>query len=241
MPLVEELESQGVWLFKWRSYLPLPLLVATLALIPLKADPPREWWVWLCLAISVLGLVIRAATIGYAPKGTSGRNTGQQVAHHVNKTGLYSVVRHPLYVGNFFAFLGVVLYAENPWFALVYAVIFWIYYERIMYAEEAFLSQQHGESYVQWAQETPAFIPRLSGWQKSELPFSVVTVIAEEYASICAVIGMYGLLRLVESLFLATDPALDTLWAVLFGAGLVFYLIVRVRKKSGRFKTASRR
>ena len=34
-------------------------------------------------------------------KNTSGRNTHDQVADSLNTSGIYSIVRHPLYVGNF--------------------------------------------------------------------------------------------------------------------------------------------
>lgn len=47
------------------------------------------------------------ATIGQVPKGTSGRNTSQQVADTLSTDGVYSVVRHPLYLGNFLMCMGV--------------------------------------------------------------------------------------------------------------------------------------
>ena len=247
MALVEEMQANGNWLFRWRSYLPLSFLAVTAALLPFKGDAAGalpglgEIWEWVCLGVAALGLVIRALAIGAAPKGTSGRNTGSQVAHEVNRTGLYSVVRHPLYLGNFFAYLGVVLYAAHPWFAGLFLLAFWLYYERIMLAEEAYLRESHGAAYADWADSTPAFIPRLSLWRKAGLPFSPLTVVAEEYASQFAVILAFALLRGMEALVLATDPFLDRLWAALFAAALAYYLTVRITKKLGGFNTLSRR
>lgn len=64
-------------------------------------------WAWSCIAVSLFGLLIRAVTIGFTPKGTSGRNTKEgQVAEVLNTKGIYSVVRHPLYLGNYFMWLG---------------------------------------------------------------------------------------------------------------------------------------
>ncbi len=145
MALVEELEADGNWLFKWRSYLPLTLLVAALALVPFKggaggeAAQPHEWWEWVCLAVSALGLLIRAATIGCAPKGTSGRNTGQQVAHRLNSSGLYSVVRHPLYLAYAISHLGYFVNHPSTDNGLVVMATFLFQYLRIL-SEERFLS-----------------------------------------------------------------------------------------------------
>lgn len=247
MALNETLQAQGNWLFRWRSYLPIPVFVATGALVPLKGGPgglsaAGEAWEWSCLAVSVLGLAIRAHTIGCAPRGTSGRNTGQQVAHTVNRTGLYSLVRHPLYVGNFLVYLGVVLYTAHPWFVAVSVLAFWLYYERIMYAEEAYLRQRHGRDYDEWAAATPAVLPRLRGWRAPELPFSPVTVVAEEYPAIAAVPGTFGLLRLLEAGTVGTHPAADAAWAALFALAAAFYLAVRFMKKRLKwFKGVSRR
>ena len=45
----------------------------------------------------MLGFVIRVATIGTAPPGTSGRGTRDPYAAVLNTMGVYSVVRHPGY------------------------------------------------------------------------------------------------------------------------------------------------
>ncbi len=62
-----------------------------------------------CLALSYAGLVLRCLIVGFVPGGTSGRNTTEQRAVHLNTSGAYSVVRHPLYVANFVILLGVTL------------------------------------------------------------------------------------------------------------------------------------
>ena len=71
---------------------------------------------------------------------TSGRNTSEgQVADTINQTGMYSMVRHPLYVGNFIMWLGIALFTASIWFVLLFIAVYWLYYERIMYAEEQFM------------------------------------------------------------------------------------------------------
>ncbi len=117
MPLREEMERSGNWLFRWRSYLPLLLLLPmTLAIERSHAlgvrDARPDFWPLVCMGVSFFGLAIRVAAVGYAPAGTSGRNTkAGQVARSLNTTGMYSLVRHPLYLGNFVIWIGVSMYA----------------------------------------------------------------------------------------------------------------------------------
>ena len=132
MTLSEEYNKTGNWLFRKRSFLPLILYVfATITLLfehKEILDFSNIFWALSCFFISLIGLGIRILTIGYVPKATSGRNTDKQVADVLNTTGIYSIVRHPLYLGNFFMWLGIILYVGLLWFTFVCILIFWIYY-----------------------------------------------------------------------------------------------------------------
>lgn len=136
MPMVEELETTGKWLFRWRSYLPL-ILIAIIVIsanhfaYPLQSHFLDELWEVLCLLVGLFGLAIRAFTIGFVPRNTSGRNRVHQVADTLNTTGMYSIVRNPLYLGNFFMWLAIVLFLRTWWAPFIYALIFVLYYERI--------------------------------------------------------------------------------------------------------------
>lgn len=132
------------------------------------ADALSGYQAWMedpAIFVSLLGLLIRIHAVGFSGKHTSGRNTAQgQVAEMLNTRGLYSVVRNPLYVGNYLMCLGIVMLTCNLWFVGVFTLIFWIYYERIVFAEEEFLRKKFGEPYLEWAAETPIFIPRKLRW-----------------------------------------------------------------------------
>ena len=98
--LVNEFEQQGLRLFRWRSYLPAVFLGLAALAIWLHPGVIPRWWQVVSLAVGLLGLLVRILTVGYTPKNTSGRNTAEgQVADSINTTGMYSMVRHPLYVG----------------------------------------------------------------------------------------------------------------------------------------------
>ena len=71
-----EMESQGNVLFRWRSYLPIIILVGGLAVYAntqfnIKAGIIEELpfsFDLICLAVSTLGLLIRIYTVGHTPK-----------------------------------------------------------------------------------------------------------------------------------------------------------------------------
>lgn len=235
MLLQKQFEHTGQWLFRWRSY--LPLVFFALLLIQLRqfhylggTEATDLAWEGVCLAVSLFGLGTRILTIGYAPHGTSGRNTRKQIAEHLNTTGAYSVVRHPLYVGNCFLWLGVVLFEHNWWITLLFALSFALYYERIMCAEEGFLQEQFGESYLQWAQRTPAFLPNFRLWRKPRLSFSWRMVLRREYPGLLALISAFTVLEVLGDIVVSDSLELDPVWMTLFGVTAVAYVVLRSLK-----------
>ncbi|WP_172284653.1 methyltransferase family protein [Chryseobacterium sp. LAM-KRS1] len=199
MALKEELEKQGNWLFKYRSTLPIGILFIGFVVsvqMNLKEETTscEILYEFACLLISAVGLGIRVYTVGYTPKNTSGRNTSEgQVADTLNTTGIYSVVRNPLYLGNFFMWLGLALFTQNLWFIVSFILFYWIYYERIIYAEEQFLERKFGEKYRNWASKVPVFIPNLGLFRKNELSFSLKKVLKKEKNGLFAMFLIFTL------------------------------------------------
>lgn len=182
MSLNREMVQQGQWLFRYRSYLPLVLLLGGLAVSYVE---PNRWQGFsldmLALVVGLAGLAIRMHVVGHAPKNTSGRNTAEgQVADQLNTTGWYSLVRHPLYVGNFLMWLSPALMVGQPWFIGCFALVFALYYERIMMAEEAYLTGKFGAVYLQWAGKTPAFFPKWTGYVPTGVAVSWKKILRKE-------------------------------------------------------------
>ncbi|MDP2277986.1 MAG: isoprenylcysteine carboxylmethyltransferase family protein, partial [Nitrospirota bacterium] len=192
------------------------------------------FWEILCLLLSFVGLAIRCLTIGYIPKSTSGRNTKKQIAEVLNTTGMYSIVRHPLYLGNFIIFLGITLFIQVWWFALIAVLAFFIYYERIIFAEEGFLRLKHGALFLEWAEKTPAFLPKFKNWQKSALPFSFKNVLKREYTAFFVITTSFPVLDSLSDLFVEGKLQLDIGWDLLFIIGLITYLVLRTLKKRSK-------
>jgi protein-S-isoprenylcysteine O-methyltransferase Ste14 len=204
MALQEELEKEGLWLFRFRSFLPILILLAGMGVHYYNSLQNHQegefayFYEFLCLGVSLLGLLIRIYTVGHTPKNTSGRNTKEgQVADVLNTTGIYSIVRHPLYLGNFFMWLGPALLVKDLWFIVAFVLLYWLYYERIMYAEEQFLRRKFGQQYVDWAAKTPAFIPRLTAFDQNCLTFSWRKVLKKEKNGLLAVFLIFMLFNFI--------------------------------------------
>ncbi|MFA5816332.1 MAG: isoprenylcysteine carboxylmethyltransferase family protein [Bacteroidales bacterium] len=208
MALLEEFEKQGNYLFRYRGILPLIILMAGLgAYIQTELnstgfqDPVlKEIFRFFCLFVCFIGFGIRVYTVGHTPKNTSGRNTESQLADELNTTGIYSIVRHPLYLGNFFMWLGVALLTENVWFTGLFVFLYWVYYERIMFAEEQFLRKKFGTIYLDWAKATPAFIVSFKNWTPPKMSFSWKKVLKKEKNGFLAIFLVFFLFQCTRNI-----------------------------------------
>ena len=239
MALQESIEKQGNFLFRYRSFLPLIILVAGIVVFVfsnIKGGLP-EWDCYrtieyISLIVSGLGLLIRIIAVGHTPANTSGRNTKSQLADEINTTGIYSSVRHPLYLGNFFMWAGAVMLIANIWFAIVFMLAYWIYYERIMYAEEQFLRRKFGQPYLDWANATPAFIPSFKNVVKSKYPFSFKKILKKEKNGVFAIFILLFIFHNIRYSFDFMDVNVENNWilwlTILTG---VFYLVLKLLKK----------
>ncbi len=241
MALKETYEKQGAFLFRWRSYLPLlaaPLVVAALL------DPQYTHrtfsgfagglWETLCILVSFAGLLVRCLVAGYVPRGTSGRNTQTQVAESLNTQGLYSLVRNPLYLGNFLIILGLLLFIQVWWFALAGIAIFWIFYERVIFTEEEFLRKKFGAAFVDWSLKTPVFIPQFKNWRKPALPYAWKTVLRREHSTQFGMISALTVLGIAADFFTGAGHKIASFWWIFWGISLGVYLIFRFLKKKTR-------
>jgi protein-S-isoprenylcysteine O-methyltransferase Ste14 len=239
MSLRIEFEKSGSWLFRYRSFIllaALPIIVAGLCSYTYLGPSHRlkEFWDVSSFLVSFAGLAVRVFTIGSVPEGTSGRNTRQQVADTLNTSGMYSLVRHPLYLGNYLIWLGMAMFFHTWWMVLLVTCLYALYFERVMFAEEAFLRQRFGDAFERWTKVTPAIIPRLHGWQSPGLPFSWRTVLRREYTGFFCVIAAFFLLKVTGESIVEGRLRIDWPWAVLFLFGTAVYLTLRTLKKRTR-------
>jgi protein-S-isoprenylcysteine O-methyltransferase Ste14 len=235
MALIHEFESSGNWLFKRRSWLPVFMIIAGILVMYLDNRQAilfdmRDELIF--LGVSLFGQAIRVFTVGFAPKNTSGRNTvNGQIADELNVTGIYSVLRHPLYLGNFFMWLGPVLFLRDVWFLVVFGLLYWLYYERIMFAEEQFLRRKFGELYDKWSETVSSFIPYSFNYIPSKLPYSFRNVLKREYNSFVNIFVIFTLMDLFRNYFLSERIFLTDMWIYLTASAILIWIIVRTIHK----------
>ena len=238
MALRETVEAQGNWLFRHRGTLPLLILPLLLVAVwevekneSVRMERMEIWYQIVGLAIAFAGWILRAYTIGTVPRGTSGRNTASQEASVLNTTGMYSVVRHPLYVGNYLIMLGCTILTGSWWLPLLVSFMFWVYYERIAFAEEEYLRLQFGDQFTAWAKQTPAFLPCLTKWRAPSLPFSWRTALRREYGGLLTVIAFSAAPEVIGDLVFDPTPHFEYFWAAVLAVGIAQAIVLRWLKR----------
>lgn len=232
--LVEEWARSGNWLFRWRSYLPLLVLTSLAALsfaFPSSSAGRLDNWELAGMLVAGAGLVLRFWTVGHAPAGTSGRGTRKLEAASLSTEGMYSVVRHPLYLGNLLIWAGVATTTGNLAAVAVTILVFCIYNERIMLAEERFLQARFGSVFTRWAARTPALLPAPRLWRPYRLPFSPLFALGRDHAAFYAWVAATTTLEVAETLGAGGGLDLAPFWGIYFGAGTVVYVVLRRLKK----------
>ena len=238
MSAQNQLEKLGNQFFKYRGQIPVLFFLA--AFILMHFFPMYQNWLNLNYTITAIGLVvlghiIRALAVGKRAAHTSGRNRDEQVAEAVNSTGIYSMVRHPLYLGNITTYIGWAVFTGIDWLVPLFLVLFVAYYRLIIYAEEQFLTRKFGQAYLDWKSQTPLLLPAFWKFKANPQTFSIKVVLENEYpgwaasmttALVLIWFQVYLLGRLAENQVVLAAMAL---FIVLFGLGM------RYLKKKTRF------
>jgi len=235
MALIHSFENSGNMLFRYRGQIPMILFILVIPVLYFTApytpaEPYKMIFTFISIAISLLGFFIRAISIGTTPKGTSGRNTKEQVAESLNQTGIYSTVRHPLYLGNYFMWAGIILFTFNLYFFIIVSLAYWLYYERIMFAEERFLERKFGQPYLDWSMKVPAFVPSFSQYKKNTIPFSIKSVLRREYSGVLATVVSFFFIDYLRFYFITGEIAVFRPSIYILVTTLVITLVLRTMK-----------
>jgi protein-S-isoprenylcysteine O-methyltransferase Ste14 len=161
------LERAGRFLFRWRSFTPIPLLIAAVPLLWRSRGGGGAAWTATAIASCVAGQALRAWVLGQVPDGTSGQNE-RLIATELNTSGPYARTRNPLYLGNFLITLGVCLAAHDLALLLLVVLLFAVQYRAIIAAEEGFLRERFGARFDEYRRAVPRFWPRLDAARPAE-------------------------------------------------------------------------
>jgi protein-S-isoprenylcysteine O-methyltransferase Ste14 len=226
----------GAFFFRWRSYLPLLVLpMIWFAIVgsqhPFASHVDDLIWEAISVTVALLGQAIRVWTVGLAAPGTSGRNTRQQKAAVLNTTGPYSVVRHPLYVGNMLIALGLAMFPHTwiapPLMALAAAG----YYACIAAGEDEYLRERFGARFTAWAAGVPAFVPNPLLYVRAERAFDPRAVLRREFYGVALILIAPFLLDLLEDFLEEGRLTLDPVWTPTAVLGAAVFVVLRTLKK----------
>lgn len=165
------------FLFKKRSYTPIPIVLAILYFSQLS----YPFWVYGATFI-IFGELIRLSAVRYAGGRTRTTKVG---ANSLCTSGPYSRTRNPLYIGNVFIYSGVVLLSGGIYvFQFLAVVIFYFFfqYSMIISLEEEKLSTVFGQDYSKYKNNVPRIIPLIIPWDsKSKLkPIPILKTLKTE-------------------------------------------------------------
>jgi protein-S-isoprenylcysteine O-methyltransferase Ste14 len=182
----------GAWLFRYRSFLPVPLAlillivrageldgaaVMTLGAAIVAAGQALRLW-----AVRHIGTISRTRTTRYGPLMTAGP---------------YAVVRNPLYAGNWLLWTGFAVWSRLLWMVPVAWVIFFFQYRAIAQWEAAFIRSKYPGTYDEYARQVRPWMPR---WPSREALAAVAPlhpwrdVFFSERGTLIAVVAMGVLL-----------------------------------------------
>ena len=175
----------GGWLFRQRSWLPVPLALAVVAGSPGLAWRPV---VAAGAALLIVGQAIRFWSVRHI--GVISRTRSIRIGPLVT-TGPYRLMRHPIYLGNFCLWTGTVLCAQKPTLLPGIWLAFGVLYLPMTWWEEQMLVKTVAE-YGSYATFVPGWLPRLSGGRvnSGEHTFTWGEVMFAERGTLLAIAAM---------------------------------------------------
>jgi protein-S-isoprenylcysteine O-methyltransferase Ste14 len=106
------------------------------------------------LATVLIGLLSLGAALTPTPVPVEGAG--------LRKGGIYSLVRHPIYVGILMAALGFTLAVGSLWQVLLWVALAVFFYAKAFW-EDRLLAERHGVPWFDYADHVGGFIPRFWG------------------------------------------------------------------------------
>lgn len=205
---MKSIKKIGNQFFKYRGQIPFVLILACIPILYLDKNHSnfvllfgKPLVLFTTLLFIFLGHLIRAMVVGFRDVHTSGKNRHQQVAETLNTTGMYTLIRHPLYLGNLLIWIGLMFWLGSSWFMLIALVFFTLFYYPIISVENQFLQDKFGHEYTIWAEKTPILIPNKFNFTPPKNQFSYKMVWKNEYPGIVSTFASIWFVSLIRLMF----------------------------------------
>lgn len=153
----------GETLFRFRDYTPIPFVIAIMVFA--KADQQS---LLVGSLLMVLGEIVRVIGVSYigGVSRTKTYSTGQKLI----TGGPFSHVRNPLYIGNFFLSVGIVVLSNvHLYFTLGFILMFMVQYIPIVNWEENNLRNVFGKEFDDYTAKVPRWFPSISSRIESDI------------------------------------------------------------------------
>lgn len=164
----------GTWIQRWR--VPLGFLCAALFILFAR---PRPITLALGAPLSLVGLILRAWGSGHLRKNDA-----------LATSGPYAYTRNPLYLGSFIMGLGFTVASGRWWLGVLFVALFLGIYLPVMRVESATLAQLFDESYGEYAEAVPVFLPRLTPYRSGQTIMSFDQSLYLRYREYRAALGL---------------------------------------------------
>ena len=145
----------GAWAFRQRSWLPVPLGLAVIALRTGKVEGP--WPVIIGIATIVVGELMRLWAVRHI--GTISRTRTSTRQGPLITSGPFRIVRNPLYLGNWMIWSGLVICSGLVWMLPIAWAVFALQYGTMVIWEETRLRSMFGRQYDRYARGVSRWLP----------------------------------------------------------------------------------
>ncbi|KAK9455516.1 Isoprenylcysteine carboxyl methyltransferase family-domain-containing protein [Dipodascopsis uninucleata] len=112
------------------------------------------------LILMILGQTLRSMAMVHASSNFSHQIVGRKSkSHSLVTNGVYSISRHPSYLGYFWWAIGTQIFLLNPIACIGFTVILWRFFRNRIQYEERLLTLFFDEQYIDYKRKTPILIP----------------------------------------------------------------------------------
>jgi protein-S-isoprenylcysteine O-methyltransferase Ste14 len=160
--------------------------------------------------LALTGAATRIVSVGYSKPLTSGRENYLK-ADSLNTRGVYSIVRNPLYIGNFLIYNGVLVAYSSPAALALFNAFFIANYYFIILSEENYLEHQFGDAYREYRRAVPKVLPRFTLYQKNDRPFSLAKAVYKEMNTTFYWVFFYAVSLLVKQ-YKVNGGVIENFW-----------------------------
>jgi protein-S-isoprenylcysteine O-methyltransferase Ste14 len=180
----------GGWLFRHRTWLPLPVALVIVLAAPGASPPP---FVGIGIALVAAGELLRLWAVHHI--GVISRTRSDRLGPLV-ATGPFALVRNPLYLGNVALWTGFAASARLAWLIPVIALLLGFQYHAIVRWEEELLAERLGEDYRAYVRRVPRWVPAFGNFSAnpSKPTFSWSDTLFSERGTLLAIALGYVLL-----------------------------------------------